>query len=103
MLGKVNFENNLDLLKKAKSQKLKNVFYDHIDVTQEQSIINVFKKNKVKYDIIIDDSTHDIQDQKKLIKVCHTYLKKKGHLIIEDIYKKRNFLKRWIIVNLYIL
>jgi len=85
------FENNLDLLKKAKSQKLKNVFYEYIDVTKEESIINAFKKNRVKFDIIIDDSTHNIEDQRSLIKICHTYLKKNSYLIIEDIFKKRSF------------
>jgi len=87
------FENNLDLLKKAKSQKLQNVFYEYVDVTNDQSLRNTFQKKRKKFDIIIDDSTHDILDQKRIIKICHIYLKKKGFLIIEDIFKKRNFLK----------
>lgn len=87
------FENNLDLLKKAKSQKLQNVFYEYVDVTNDQSLRNTFQKKKIKFDIIIDDSTHDILDQKRIIKICHNYLKKKGCLIIEDIFKKKNFFK----------
>lgn len=83
------FEYDLDLLKKAKTQKLKNVFYEYTDVRNDKSLINTFKKSKVKFDIIFDDSTHNIWDQSRIIKICHAYLKKKSYLILEDLWKKR--------------
>jgi len=84
------FELYDNLIKKAKKDKLQNTRYHKIDVNNESSINNSFKKTKTKFDIIIDDSTHFFDDQIKIIKNCHKYLNSRGILIIEDIYKFQN-------------
>jgi hypothetical protein len=42
------------------------------------------------YDIIIDDTTHNFEDQIKVIENTYQYLKPGGILIIEDIFKSYN-------------
>lgn len=60
---------------------------NHINVKNEDSIINEFLKENKLYDIIIDDSTHIFEDQIRIIEHSYKYLKPGGILIIEDIFK----------------
>jgi len=62
----------------------------NIDVTNKQSIINAFSNASnanTLYDIIIDDTTHQSEDQIRVIENTYQYLKPGGILIIEDIFK----------------
>jgi predicted O-methyltransferase YrrM len=65
----------------------------NIDVTNKQSIINAFSNvsnannANTLYDIIIDDTTHQFEDQIRVIENTYQYLKPGGILIIEDIFK----------------
>ena len=68
---------------------LKNTFYHKINVRNKEDIIKSFKKTNSKFDIIIDDSTHDFEDQINIITHCNQFLEQNGILIIEDIYKVR--------------
>jgi len=84
------FEFDKQKIKRAKKQKLKKTFYHKTDVTNPKIIDESFKKTKIKYDIIIDDSTHIFEHQINVINECFKYLNKDGILIIEDIYKNDN-------------
>ena len=42
------------------------------------------------FDIIIDDSTHNIEHQNNIINTVSKYLKPGGMLIIEDIYRRQH-------------
>lgn len=81
------FEISDEYLSNAKNQKLNNVFYDKIDVKDANNIKQVFQKVDVKYDIIIDDSTHVFEDQIRIIFNSIDYLNENGILIIEDIFR----------------
>jgi hypothetical protein len=74
----------------AKSQNLKNVHYEFMNVREKQSIIDSFNKMDVKYDIIIDDSTHIIEDQIRIIQFSVEYLNPGGILVVEDISRDVN-------------
>ncbi len=83
------FELKEDLIEKARQENLKNVVYYKLDIRDEFAINYKFsqlKKEGVEFDIILDDSTHNFNDQIRIIKNCYKYLKTGGHLIIEDIY-----------------
>lgn len=83
------FELKGDLIEKARQENLKNVYYHKLDVRDEFAINYKFsqlKKEGFEFDIILDDSTHNFNDQIRIIKNCYKYLKPGGHLIIEDIY-----------------
>ena len=60
----------------------------NINVNNEESIKSVFSDKL--YDIIIEDTTHQFQDQIRVIKNVYRNLKPGGLLIIEDIFKKYN-------------
>jgi len=61
-----------------------------MDVTNSESIRNAFELMNTKYDIIIEDTTHQFEDQIRVIENAYEYLKPGGVLIIEDIFKKNN-------------
>lgn len=73
----------------AKKHKLKNTFYKKIDVSNQKNIKKAFSKTKIKFDIIIDDSTHYFDHQINVIKNVHSFINEGGILVIEDIYKNR--------------
>jgi len=85
------FEYNNDLINKFK-QKFNNeqLTLANIDVTNKESIINAFRNLNVLYDIIIEDTTHQFEDQIRVIENVYKYLKPGGILIIEDIFKSYN-------------
>jgi hypothetical protein len=83
------FDSEISFIEKGKKDNLKNVYYNLIDVRDENSLLNSFKKLNKKFDIIIDDSTHDFDDQIRIIKTAYHFMKKDSFLIIEDIYKKK--------------
>ena len=44
----------------------------------------------VKFDIILDDSSHLFEHQINIIKGCTKFMKKSGLLLIEDIYRDKS-------------
>ena len=62
----------------------------NIDVTNKDNIIIAFEKINVLYDIIIEDTTHQFEDQIRVIENTYLYLKPGGMLIIENIIKSYN-------------
>jgi predicted O-methyltransferase YrrM len=74
---KENFDNERIILSK-------------IDVTDKNSIQTTFKNLNQMYDIIIEDSTHQFEDQIRVIENIYQYLKPGGILIVEDIFKSYN-------------
>jgi hypothetical protein len=58
-----------------------------IDVKNKDSIINSFRTVNAMYDIIIEDTTHQFEDQIRVIEHIYPYLNPGGMLIIEDIFK----------------
>jgi predicted O-methyltransferase YrrM len=62
----------------------------NVNVTNKESIVNAFGKLNVLYDVIIEDTTHQFEDQIRVIENTYQYLKPGGILIIEDIFKSYN-------------
>lgn len=91
------FEKDLKKINFAKKQNLPKVKYHYIDVSDPEIIMKSFSSTKKKFDIIIDDSTHDFNHQINIIKNLHFFLKKNGILIIEDVFrfKKENYERRY--------
>ena len=85
------FEYNDNLINKFK-QNFDNdrITLANIDVTNKDSIVNAFGELNILYDIIIEDTTHQFEDQIRVIENAYQYLKPGGILIIEDIFKSYN-------------
>lgn len=66
------------------------IILSNINVTNKDSIINAFNKTNIHYDIIIEDTTHEFEDQIRVIENVYQYLKPGGILIVEDIFKSYN-------------
>ena len=68
-----------------------------LDVKDPSSIVEAFRSAGVQFDLIIDDTTHQFEDQLNVIEAVHPYLKPGGMLIIEDIflaYKEQDYIDR---------
>jgi predicted O-methyltransferase YrrM len=85
------FEYNIDLINNFK-QNFNNdrITLTTIDVTSKDSIVKEFSELNIMYDIIIDDTTHQFEDQIRVIENTYKYVKPGGILIIEDIFKSYN-------------
>lgn len=77
-----------NFLHNGKSNNLHNTFYEKINVGDKESIIQTFNTINKKFDIIIDDSTHEPHHQINVIENCIDYVNSGGYLIIEDLFKK---------------
>ncbi len=62
----------------------------NLDVTNKDSINKAFLNLNTQYDIIIEDTTHQFEDQIRVIENTYQYLKPGGIMIIEDIFKSYN-------------
>lgn len=76
-----NFINNYDN---------ERIILNYINVKDKNNIIDQFSKINKYFDVIIDDSTHQFEDQIKIIENTYQYLKPGGFLIIEDVFKSYN-------------
>tara|TARA_B100001093_G_scaffold518937_1_gene605670 strand:- start:823 stop:1572 length:750 start_codon:yes stop_codon:yes gene_type:complete len=79
------FDFDQKFINDGKKLKLPKTFYNHINVKSATSIRKSLKKLNTKFDIIIDDSTHDENDQIRLVLNSHKFLKKGGIIVLEDI------------------
>lgn len=59
----------------------------HIDVTNQESIQKAFSEMNILYDVIIETTAHQFEDQIRVIQNVYQYIKPGGVLIIEDIFK----------------
>lgn len=62
-----------------------NILISKIDVGYITKIVKCFNKINEQFDIIIDNSTHNVEDQIRLIKNVYKFLKPGGVIVIEDI------------------
>ena len=92
------FDNDLNLVNKAKKENVKNVNYYETDVSNKNKLTDTMNQINQKFDIIIDDSNHIFESQMNIIEVCNNFIKPNGYLIIEDIYtsKKAHDEKRYL-------
>jgi len=85
------FEYNRSFIEKVKGiYTNNNLELFEMDITNADNIKKALETCNKKFDIIIEDSTHQIQDQIRFIRQAHNYLKDGGILIIEDIFKHYN-------------
>jgi len=85
------FENNYDLISDFKNNyNNERIALHYVDVKIKTSIELAFSNINQMYDIIIEDTTHEFEDQIRTIESVYSYLKPGGVLIIEDIFKRYN-------------
>jgi hypothetical protein len=89
------FDNNLDNSNEFNGNERVHISY--IDVKDANNINKSLESTNVLYDLIIDDTTHNFDDQIRIIENAHTHLKPGGMLIIEDVFlshQEKEYMKR---------
>jgi predicted O-methyltransferase YrrM len=85
LFGFEYFEHRIN---KAISDNLVDTTYINMNIKEESSIVDAFIKANTMFDVIVEDSTHEFEDQIRLINIAYKYLNRGGLLIIEDIFMK---------------
>lgn len=80
------FEFDRQLIENARRLQISDTSIDFIDVKDSGEIDRAFERTQKNYDLIIDDSTHHVDDQVRVIRCCTKFLGRGGILIIEDIF-----------------
>jgi hypothetical protein len=80
------YDNSSYFLQKCESLKIPNCFLSEMDVLNESSIEEGLSKYG-KFDIILEDTTHQFEDQIRVCEIAHRHLNPGGILIIEDIFR----------------
>jgi len=80
------FEFGQQYIENARRLQIRDTCIDFIDVTDSAEIGRAFQRTQRSYDLIIDDSTHDVEDQVRVIRCCTKFLGPGGILVIEDIF-----------------
>jgi predicted O-methyltransferase YrrM len=83
----VGLDNNINYINKMKEE---NFDVSFVDVNDDNNISLTLKNLNMMFDIIIEDTTHQIDDQIRVIKNSVEYLKPGGVIIIENIFLNNN-------------
>lgn len=75
-------------LQKAVSDRLSNSHYSKMDVKDVTSIQSGLQS--MMFDILIEDSTHEFDDQMRFANIAYKHVKPGGFLIIEDIFRSES-------------
>lgn len=78
------YDNNQDSVNRCTALNIPNTYLVKGNVSNEE-LDNAFKTWNKQFDIILDDSSHEIEHQLNIIKTGAKYLKSGGILIIEDL------------------
>ncbi len=73
------------------------IFLFPLNVHETTNIVEAFESVGKQYDLIIEDTTHQFEDQIRVILNAYRYLKPGGMLIVEDIfksYKEQDYIER---------
>lgn len=81
------FDKDLNFLAHSSSFGYPNTFFSSMDVNFQDSIEFALKESGELFDVLLDDSSHNINDQKNIIAGALPYLKSGGILLIEDIFR----------------
>lgn len=75
------------LLQQAISDGLHNATYAYMNVYELDSIDFALRAANCLFDILIEDTTHQLDDQIRVASVAHKYLKPGAYFVIEDVFK----------------
>ena len=81
------FDRDLNFLSNAQSFGYPNTSFGEMDVRDANSIRTALAATGGNLDVILDDSSHDIEHQYIIIKEAMKFLKPGGMLLIEDVFR----------------
>jgi SAM-dependent methyltransferase len=85
----VGFDFSDEFLARARGDMLLNTTYLKMDIRSEASIESALRRSRGSrlFDVLVEDSTHNLPDQVRFIKVALDHVCSGGTIIIEDIYR----------------
>jgi predicted O-methyltransferase YrrM len=85
----IGFEYDVKRIQTAQAMNLDNARYYRMNVEVADTITSALQTDSF-YDVLIDDSTHQVQDQIRIARLARPWLKTRGVLIIEDVFRATN-------------
>lgn len=82
------FDRDENFLEHTNQLQMPDVHTLIMDVTDEGSIHAGFQQIGGNLDVILDDSTHNLSEQVKIIKAGLPYIKPGGMIVIEDVFRR---------------
>lgn len=88
----VGFDFSDEFLDNARSDRLEMASFVKMDIRDPVSIDAALRRGRglrgqVKYDILVEDSTHNLPDQVRFIKIALGHVRSGGTIVIEDVYR----------------
>ena len=83
-------------IKTLKKNTLFKTFVDTMDSSKKKSIIGKLKRTNVKFDIIIEDASHNVFHQANALKYAVKFLKPNGIMVIEDIFNSKEAHNKYV-------
>jgi predicted O-methyltransferase YrrM len=81
------FDSDENFIKNCQNYNLRNVTCNKMDVFQEDSIRSALTAIGGNLDVLLDDSTHGIDDQIRIIKTALPFIRPGGMILIEDVFR----------------
>lgn len=81
------FDSDENFISNCRSYNLPNVICNQMDVFKEDSIRSALEAIGGNLDVLLDDSTHGIDDQIRIIETALPYVRPGGMILVEDIFR----------------
>jgi predicted O-methyltransferase YrrM len=82
------FDCDIPFLENAKSFGFPTSVFERMDVSKDGDVSRALGSHE--YDVILDDSSHKLEDQIRIIKEALPLVKSGGYIIIEDIFRNES-------------
>lgn len=85
----VGFDYSDEFLSRARGDMLLNTSYLKMDIRSAASIESALRRGRGGrlYDVLVEDSTHNLPDQIRFIKAALPHVSSGGTIVIEDVYR----------------
>lgn len=81
------FDSDTNFIQNCRSYNLPRVQCAHMDVFQQESIVSSLQAIGGNLDVLLDDSTHGIDDQIRIIEAALPYIRPGGMILVEDVFR----------------
>lgn len=81
------FDSDTNFIQNCRSYNLPRVQCAQMDVFKQESIVSALQAIGENLDVLLDDSTHGIDDQIRIIEAALPYIRPGGMILIEDVFR----------------
>jgi hypothetical protein len=81
------FDRDRNFLNNASEFGYPNTFFHEMDVNSSENIKHALSNSGHLFDVLLDDSSHNVFDQKNIVTTALPFIKSGGLLLIEDVFR----------------